>query len=252
MKKLLITPLLLLSLNSISQVIFQENFESGLGNWTVYDNDADGFTWELGSETGLSNSGSYYARVRYNSTGNDDYLFSPNFNIPINNLLSTKLTFYVKSQDPSYLENMEIYYSDGITDYYLGAIPAVPSTYTLYNVNLDQFKGSTGYLTFRCVSLDKYYLLLDDIKIESFSTASIQEENQIFAQIYPNPFTDLVTLNNIEVGSTINVTTIDGKLIYSSNLQTDKIEINTNNWLSGSYIFILQTNDKTQTFKLIK
>jgi hypothetical protein len=82
-------------------------------------------------------------------------------------------------------------------------------------------------------------------------------ENNFFndISIYPNPTNNLVNINLGEGSSSVNLnlTSIDGKVIYESNINTEKIvTINLNNNSKGVY-FLRVSNDKNhKVFKVIK
>ncbi len=70
--------------------------------------------------------------------------------------------------------------------------------------------------------------------------------------IYPNPTKEYFT---IDIGSTqeslVQIFSLDGKLMYSSNLYTDKIKLSTMGWESGIYLVNVSVGGSTKTGKLV-
>ena len=98
--------------NSQGQVVASEDFETGEFNlnWVNYDNDGDGYVWDIWEITQQDNNGedvgngSYCATsASYNSTGAltpDNWLIIPNVE------LGGTLTFVARGQDPSWSDEV--------------------------------------------------------------------------------------------------------------------------------------------------
>ncbi|HMN31795.1 MAG: T9SS type A sorting domain-containing protein [Chitinophagaceae bacterium] len=74
---------------------------------------------------------------------------------------------------------------------------------------------------------------------------------QMQAGIYPNPAADFVTVTNIPNGSTIKITDITGKTVYSSVINNEKTTIGTTDFVNGVYIIQVTNNGAITTRKLI-
>ncbi len=144
-----------------------EGFESGAipSDWTVYDNDGDGNHWLANSISTYAHSGTYSASIHYNASGNDDWLITPKLQVT-----SANHTFSVwaRSRSSSYLEDMVIRLSTSGTDtadftVTLGQVNGVPISYTQYSYDLSDYIGQAVYIAIVCVSVDEYYLHVDDI-----------------------------------------------------------------------------------------
>ena len=152
-----------------SPSIFPIDFEDGtLGDLIVIDNDNDGNAWTIYNDNTYPNSGSYCARVKYNSSGNDDYLI-----FPVTPESGDVLNFYAASWSGTWLESFDVRVSTTTPTVaafttVLGSYTNVANYaggYTEYNFDLSSYAGQNIYVAIRCCSVDKYYLLVDDIDI---------------------------------------------------------------------------------------
>ncbi|AZA89534.1 Por secretion system C-terminal sorting domain [Chryseobacterium nakagawai] len=109
------------------------------------------------------------------------------------------------------------------------------------------------YMGFNCYSdADQFYLQVDDISVTTsqLSTSEVTNRNN-GVKIYPNPFTEVISINKIENVRSISITDISGKLIKtfdkpSSDLYVKEIG-------SGIYMLKLEMKDGSQkVIKIIK
>jgi hypothetical protein len=145
--------------------VYVEGFESGEipFNWTVYDNDGDGYDWYAYYTTSYAHTGFYSARVHWNSDGNDDWLITPK----LTPAAGDSLIFYARSQSSYWLEDMEVRLSTTGVDTadfttLLGSYTQLPNSYTRFAFDLSPYAGSDIYIAVVCVSVDQYYLHVDD------------------------------------------------------------------------------------------
>ena len=97
--------------------------------------------------------------------GNDDWLITPALVLPPES--KHRLTFWAKSLDTDYKEAFNVKLSTtgtALGDFTttLGSTTAVPESWTLYSYDLDDYANETVYIAVQCVSVDKYYLFVDD------------------------------------------------------------------------------------------
>ncbi len=172
----------------------EQDFESGLNDWTSIDADGDGYGWVLGSETGgvylaegstlygsdhsgegdMATSGSY-SNV-YGTLEPDNYLVSPLVN------LGGSISFWAVAQDANYPEehfgvavsttgNTDASDFTTIQEWTMGATGATPgakdqSTWVEITVDLSAYAGQTGYVAIRHFNCtDMFFLNIDDITI---------------------------------------------------------------------------------------
>lgn len=70
-------------------------------------------------------------------------------------------------------------------------------------------------------------------------------------QIYPNPANDFITIANLPNGSTIKVADINGKLVYSTVISNEQLQLNTTQFANGIYIIQMKNNGNVTNRKLI-
>jgi hypothetical protein len=99
------------------------------------------------------------------------------------------------------------------------------------------------------------FLLKTDSLGKSDIVVKADKETEIIPRIsyYPNPAIDKITVK--KGGSRelhIEITDLNGKMMYSNQLQDDDVEIDISKYKSGMYILKFQTPYKTQIGKIIK
>lgn len=73
--------------------------------------------------------------------------------------------------------------------------------------------------------------------------------------IYPNPFTDIVTLESNDMMKTVSVYSIEGKIILSKDINDNSYQLNTSDIDKGNYIIKVNYNDskiKESIYKVLK
>lgn len=79
----------------------------------------------------------------------------------------------------------------------------------------------------------------------------IDESPAIEMSVFPNPASDFVNINCGKIRS-VQVFSIDGKMIRNISVQSDEIQVDMNNLPYGTYLFIIGTETGTTTRKIIK
>ncbi len=148
------------------KAVLDEGFEGGVipDGWTVIDRDSDGNQWFAYNDTSYAHTGSYSAAVQWNSNGNDDWLITPALLPQAND----SFTFWARSHGSNYPEDFEVLVSTTTPDpdsfTRIDSVGAVPETYTRYAYDLSSYAGETIYVAIRCVSVNEWYLHIDDVK----------------------------------------------------------------------------------------
>ena len=72
--------------------------------------------------------------------------------------------------------------------------------------------------------------------------------------LHPNPVSSILTISNLGIGNkTIQIVSISGSLVYTSQTQDQQINVNTQNWAPGVYIVSIKDSDtKSHNFKIVK
>ncbi|MCQ2281982.1 MAG: choice-of-anchor J domain-containing protein [Bacteroidales bacterium] len=165
----------------ISTFPYLEDFESGRGDWTVIDNDHDGFTWELGATLGgIWGAHSGDECILSGSFDNDNgvaltpdnWLVSSQIQLPTT-ATDFVLSWYDAAQDPDYAgEHYSVYIATSNSVSAFTATTAVFTTtlttdaWTKRSVDLSAYAGQNIYVAFRhhnCT--DMFYMKLDDIRV---------------------------------------------------------------------------------------
>jgi uncharacterized protein (TIGR02145 family) len=142
---------------------FNEDFESGMGDWTVIDQDDDGEAWAIYDDADYARSGTKSARIKYNSNGNNDWLITPLLDLPADE--SIKFTLWARSYGSTFPESFDIKIisNDGQQVEDIASETEVPETYTEYTYNLSSYAGQEVKVAIVCVSVDQFYLNIDDV-----------------------------------------------------------------------------------------
>ena len=178
---------------SDNEVTFTEDFENGLGNWTLINTDGDSYNWQTVDLTSsfsgqfTAKDGSYVAMSRSwisNSVGAvtpDQWLISPQ----ITDLGGT-LKYYIMDDGNNYQENYRIYVSTtgkNVSDF----VPVTDdmlspnsTDWTEVSIDLSAYKGQTGYIAFRHYNCtDKDFMFIDAISLTSMPAAEWNYVNNV-------------------------------------------------------------------------
>ena len=158
------------------QLPFYEDCEGDVSAWNIEDRDADGKKWKTSAT--LPHSGVHAFHVGFNSSGNNDWLISPELSFPDNQQIT--LTLWAVSEFGSFQESFDVYVIDSNdNEYLIESIKNVPKDYTEYIFDLSEYAGQNVKFAIVCVSVDKYYLHIDDISC--VATGDIGESLPIVA-----------------------------------------------------------------------
>ncbi len=213
---------------------YTENFDAGLGCWTVNDADGDGYNWvastDLMSE-GYGNNGSAgclvsqsYDNDTYTALSPNNWIISPAFEIP-QGATSASMSFYAAAQDASYAaEHYGVYVSTtttNLSDFTVVFEETMNSTggraqgtWKQKNIDLTGYAGETIYVAFRHFNTtDMFYLLIDDVVVNvQGSNSGINENNASSIALYPNPTTGILNITAEDVNS-VEVYDITGRVV---------------------------------------
>ena len=94
---------------------------------------------------------------------------------------------------------------------------------------------------------------LDAIGVIHFSTTSIEEQMESQFNIYPNPFNEVLTIQNNENSLiTYQLSDVYGKILISETISVSNPKFETSNFKSGIYFLTITKDNKRFTKKLIK
>lgn len=83
------------------------------------------------------------------------------------------------------------------------------------------------------------------------STAAIGENDPLLWAVYPNPFTDVITIESTYF-ETVHVYDVTGRLIYEIALLSPLTELSTQQLSMGNYLVRLSKGDEFKLIELIK
>lgn len=110
------------------------------------------------------------------------------------------------------------------------------------------------YFGFKAYSdADQFYLYIDDIQLTAGILATSETKSKEFnaIKVYPNPFTDLLTISDVKDVKSITISDMSGKVVKTFEKPESTIRLSGLN--SGMYLVILTMNDGSkQTIKAIK
>lgn len=84
-------------------------------------------------------------------------------------------------------------------------------------------------------------------------TAGISKmyNNELMFDIYPNPAKETAIIGNLASGSTLTITDITGKVVYSTFINKEQVIINTSEFENGVYIVQIANNHAVYNKKLV-
>jgi len=145
-----------------------EGFEGGIipAGWKVYNIDGDSYQWGAYDASGTpigAHSGDYVASVCYNAYGNDDWLITPQLTCAAGDTLK----FWAASYNVAYPEDFEVRISTASADpgdfgAPVYSVTGHPAAWQEHKIPLGAYAGMDIYVAVRCVSVDEYYLYVDD------------------------------------------------------------------------------------------
>ncbi len=86
--------------------------------------------------------------------------------------------------------------------------------------------------------------------IDEDPTSIEESESLTSVKIYPNPTNSKFMIENIAIDSKINIFNSNGQLVHQTTSSNTSIEINSNSWLSGLYLIMIDNGDIVEKHKL--
>ncbi len=160
--------------------IFEDDFENGLNNWTIYTEGESAGAWRtIDPTSGLSvdaHSGSYVASAW---SWNNDAIDADNWLVTPQLTLGGTLTYWVGT-NAGYPDSYEVKVSttgNAVADFTttVKEMAVADETWTEVTIDLSAFAGQNGYIAFHHVDYDANYLLIDDV---SYSTSTFEIDDE--------------------------------------------------------------------------
>ena len=191
---------------SADAVVWDFESEDQFNEWTLVDNDGDGFNWEYynneGKDTGRMTAHEGYGLVASASYDNDTgtALTPDNWMISPEVSLGGVLSFWACGQDASYAaEVFGVYVCEGSStapaDFVqVGADKTATGAMTLYDFDLSEYAGKTGRIAIRHYNVTDMFLLnIDDVCIDNSSTYIPDPEDPTDITVAPSATSAVVT-----------------------------------------------------------
>ncbi len=257
-KHLLLLVFLLTGVFSFGQTILLEEYFDDVTNfpagWQNIDRDGDGIKWKLRENS----FGDKYAYSE--SWANDVVLYPYNYlitkEIDLTGLTGTvELTYVVGAADPDYYEDhykLVVSTTGTDTSDFSVILFEETTTYEAYetwpvrNIDLSDYAGQKIYLAwvhYDCA--DQYRLLIDSIVVKHILTSSTPQVENKEVSVFPNPADNWLHINGISKGSTVELISFDGKVVYAQQADEVKIRINVRDFERGLYILQIRDNDQS-------
>ena len=170
MKKITLVFLFLIGTITATYGQFSESFDAGTtapAGWSVITGGGPNtFIFGVGAP-GSAFSAPNAAQINYDAVAHDDYLVTPQITVTAG--LNDRLTYYVKNQDPAFVEAYEVKLSTTTAaaagDFTVVVTPEAdaPNAWTQFTIDLTPYVGQSIYIGFHAVSTDKFRLLFDNV-----------------------------------------------------------------------------------------
>ncbi|MDR0546222.1 MAG: choice-of-anchor J domain-containing protein [Dysgonamonadaceae bacterium] len=232
---------------SITQYPYFEGFESRLPQcWENIDRNGDALAWGFDSDEygGFAISRSWYADAALNP---DNWLITPKLKMGSS---GSQLEFWVGVNSEYPNEHLQIMVSTTnktsssfttVAEYNFTAA----DTWVQKTVDLSAYNNQTIYLAFvHNQSTDNDYVIIDDIEINTQNVSSINEFADNSISIYPNPATNVVTIDGIQANETVTITDLQGRTVLTEN--SARIHVS---GLPGGFYFVKVGNKISKFIK---
>ena len=117
-------------------------------------------------------------------------------------------------------------------------IVVTPTTNASYSINGDDVYGCPGYATFT--------------QSVSLCTGITQLVNESSVSVFPNPFTDVITVKNTFKNSTIVIVDVLGKVVFEKQIVSSETSIDLSELKTGFYQLMVNGESNSYTQKIIK
>lgn len=132
------------------------------------------------------------------------------------------------------------------------------ATYTYFSVPFNYYSANVPALaqvSFAPATLQNYHvgsvLYIDDIELTNSATA-ITEQTQDRFTIYPNPSTNMVTIETMLRSGFFTLTDITGKILSQGSMTSEKFTLDLSNLSSGVYFITVADNENMVMGKVVK
>ncbi len=248
MRKTLLSIGVVLASFALNAQIFSASDSLEFLNFTKVDADGDGNNWDIVSLPGsnFASQGTYMRSESYrNNVGAftpDNILVTPAINLA--GQTGAFLSFRVGTYDADFpSEKYSVYVVSNASEI-ATATPIHTETLTAAQASGAQVRildissyipQGQVYVAFRHYDVtDMFVMMIDDVAVTS--TVGLEEE-QFSVGVYPNPTSDVLNIQSVEGVSSVNIVSMDGKVVATSN--TNSVSVSSLN--EGMYMYQVTT-----------
>ncbi|ESU18755.1 hypothetical protein FCR2A7T_21580 [Flavobacterium cauense R2A-7] len=198
------------------------------------------------------------------ATANNDWMISPP--ISLVGATGTQLSVWYKALSDCYGTerfSIGVYVGSGTptqtSDFtIISTLPYIQaSSYTTWTEriqSLNAYNGQTIRIGIRCVSPDRYMLMIDDFKVTATTLSTDDFVSSKFS-VYPNPANNIVNVSNtgnIQINK-VAIMDINGRTVKSLNFNgVTETQVNVSELNAGVYFMSIDTNEGVATKKIVK
>jgi len=248
--------------------VFMENFQSGsmpstftlINDANIVDaNIASLFptAWTVISQPGDTANKVAASPSWFTITTNaaDRWMITPAIVLPAGSNLT--LSWKSKSQDQAYKDALRVKISTtGInkTDFTINAYTnlAEDSSFTTKSYSLQSLAGQTIRVAFVQQSIDKFFIIVDDIKVATTVVGinEVASENTNFS-IYPNPVKNELNISSVASLKNVKIINAIGQEIMNENVMGNHYKVNTSSYNKGVYFVQIESEKGKSTKKFV-
>lgn len=244
--------------------VWQDTFDDeDVSDWTLYDEDGDGYEWFAVQSQDEDGNPSGSPVIRSNSYINllgpvtpDNWIVSPVVDLT-NASGAITLTWDVFATDPSWnKDKYSVYVSTGNTVEELTAsgekftennLPAAPTQRT---VDLSAYAGQQVHIAFRHYDCtDWFSVAIDNVTVTAGALA-VSEVAATKVAVYPNPTTEVLNIATAKKVSSVEIYDMLGRKVKDAAVANG--QVNVKDLTNGSYILKVNTAEGSTSHKFIK
>ncbi len=244
--------------------IYNENFESGAPvDYTIVDNDGltpestvSEFTdaWIRLADPGNTTDTVMGSTSYFDPTGTADrWLISPAITL---GTFGNYLYWEARSHDPSFPDNYYVLISKTDTELSsftdtVGIIFQEYASWTSRDVNLTGYglDNETIYVAFVNRTSDGFKLYIDDIRVETENSASVDKLTGPSISVYPNPVSDVLYITSEVPVESVSIFNLSGQIVQQVNgLSTVTLE----HLRAGTYVVQVKTTQSVHRQQITK
>lgn len=240
-----------------TELPYSYDFEKTVENYGEYDSDGwASTTWLMGENQSVAQNGSGYA---FNNTSDDidknDWIFSYPIYLKNGETVTVKYHTAIGSEEaePATLKVAIASAPDkNNINVNLSTQTVSQQTYTEHTVSYTSTADQVYYIGFGNTTpkvVTTTALRLDNISF-SKSNLAVNDVNKTNIKVYPNPVVDQLNIKTDETIKSVQVYSLDGKLLKTINGNTTIVDFK--NYPKGSYLVKIETNKSTTSQKVIK